>query len=178
MYAQLGELAFNLVGGLTDMTATREYSYAQQDTVVGKPAQQFMGAALEELELQLQFLDYLVDVVSSVAALHALEARSLVLPLIYAGDGLRGYYVITRVQEVTRQTDMFGRPSVVEFTVSLREWHETLPVEVASRRKRQDDAAQLRRSKPEQKTPPPTAKPGDFHTVPPYYITRQLPLTD
>lgn len=141
MYAQLGSLAFELTGPLTDLTGRRKYSFAEHPVIEGKPRLQFTGEGLEERTLELTFSDAYCDPPTSTAELRAVADRHEAVPLFFASGTVLGRYVIEEIEETYRETDAWGAVTRASCRVQLREWVEGSVVEISTQRRRQATAA-------------------------------------
>ena len=54
MFAQLGEIKFELNPSLTSLTETTSYNYAQHERINNKPLLQFLGQNLQQFNISLK----------------------------------------------------------------------------------------------------------------------------
>ena len=55
MFAQLGDIKFELITYFNGLTETMSYNYAQHERIENKPILQFLGKGLIEENLKLNF---------------------------------------------------------------------------------------------------------------------------
>jgi phage protein U len=125
MFAQLGDVVFDLVGAVQGLDAQHGFTYAEHAVIAGRPRLQAIGAALQRISVDLQLVYPIVqDPAASVRALRVAMEAHQALPLLFAGGELRGRFVIEAIEETVVATDSQGTPKVIRGRVQLVEWVE------------------------------------------------------
>lgn len=171
MFAQLGDVVFQVTGPVTGMEARREYTYAEHEVIEGKPRLQYVGDGLEELTLELTFDAAFCEPGESVKEIRAMADRHEAVPFLFATGEVRGRYVVREIEEVVEATDAEGAVTRATCRVTLLEWAGAAGIEVTSRRK-PATAVKSQQSAAAKKEQPASAPAGDPRSVPVKSITR------
>lgn len=172
MFAQLGEIRFELVPALEGMEGTLPYAYAEHAVIQGKPRLQWMGAGLEELRLAFRFHRAFADPAAELARLQAAAAAHAALAFVMGDGTYRGRYVITELGTAVQQADAGGAPLALTVAVTLREWVEA-PGQPAKRTGATPGVTRSTRQPVARRAAPVPPPPGDKTSVPSSTITRQ-----
>lgn len=169
MFAQIGSVAFEVLGPLTDFDSRREHQYAEHAPIEGKPRLQYIGTGLEEVSVRYTLNEWYCDPLVSQQALDALAARAEAVPFVWGDGRLQGRFVVREVEYTVQQADGTGYPRRISGSLSLTEW-AALPGEGAG----QDPAPAVTDAQPAgAKTSLPNRPPStDPRTVPATEITR------
>lgn len=124
MYAQLGDVVFELTGPVVGMGAQHGYTYVEHAVIEGKPQLQSVGDALQRISIDLAFIDPLHDPVGGMRGLRAAAEAHRALPFVFAGGEVRGRYVIESIEETLQTTDGRGVAIHLEARLQLVEWIE------------------------------------------------------
>ncbi len=122
MYAQLGDVAFDLPTYLDGYGGKRTYEYAEHKVIEGKPKLQWTGDGLEELTLDVVLHASYCNPEDQLNTLRDAAASHKAQPLVLGSGVYRGRYVITDIAETTRHTDPQGRAIHLETKVTLKEY--------------------------------------------------------
>jgi len=122
MLAILGEIEFEVAGGLSGMEATHGADYAEHARIADKPLLESVGDALDEYTLTIELHPALGDVTVRTRALR--EAMTAHQPLAFVlGSGeFLGAFVITELLQASRKTWANGALFAATLDVTLREW--------------------------------------------------------
>ena len=105
MFAQLGDVTFELLGSFASLEETHAAQFAQHDVLAGRARLQAMGNALTELRFSLKLHWKLGDVDAA-----------------YGTGRFVGWFVIERLTARTLQMDKHGRTAAREVDVELKEF--------------------------------------------------------
>jgi phage protein U len=130
MYAQLGDIKFELITYFDGLDASKKIDYAEHETIEGKPKLQYIGENLEEITLKLSFHADFCNPQEELKKIK--EAASLYQPLPFIfGNGLyKGKYVIEEIKENTLQSLEDATILAIEAEIRLKEWVEDKPLGV------------------------------------------------
>lgn len=122
MYAQLGEVRFELLQGFTSLESTHAAKFAKHEVLAGRPRLQALQNELTELRFGVK-LHWLLGNPDTAyrGLLAALEARQAV-SLVYGSGRFAGWWVIERLTERTLIQDAQGRTAARELDVELTEF--------------------------------------------------------
>ncbi|WP_165009735.1 phage tail protein [Neisseria yangbaofengii] len=122
MYAQLGEVQFELLQGFTSLESTHAAKFAKHEVLAGRPRLQALQNELTELRFGVKLHWMLGNPDTAYKGLlAALEARQAV-SLVYGSGRFAGWWVIERLTERTLITDAQGRTAARELDVELTEF--------------------------------------------------------
>lgn len=122
MYAQLGEVRFELLQGFTSLESTHAAKFAKHEVLAGRPRLQALQNELTELRFGVKLHWMLGNPDTAYKGLlAALEARQAV-SLVYGSGRFAGWWVIERLTERTLIQDAQGRTAARELDVELTEF--------------------------------------------------------
>ena len=122
MFAQLGDVTFELLGSFASLEETHAAQFAQHDVLAGRPRLQAMGNALTELRFSLKLHWKLGDVDAAYHGLIAAKEAQQAVSLVYGTGRFVGWFVIERLTARTLQMDKNGRTAAREIDVELKEF--------------------------------------------------------
>ena len=122
MFAQLGDVKFELLNSFTSLEETHSAHYAQHDVLKGRPRLQAMGNDLTELRFAIKLHWKLGDVDTAYKGLIAAKEAQPAVSLVYGSGRFVGWFVIERLTARTLQMDDKGRTAARELEVELREF--------------------------------------------------------
>ncbi|QEY23555.1 phage tail protein [Neisseria animalis] len=122
MYAQLGDVRFELLQGFERLEARHEARFAKHEVLAGRPRLQAVGNELTELRIGIR-LHWLLGNPDTAykGLLTALEAQQAV-SLVFGSGRFVGWFVIERLSERTLIQDGKGRTAARELDVKLTEF--------------------------------------------------------
>ena len=122
MYAQLGEVRFELLQGFTSLESTHAAKFAKHEVLAGRPRLQALQNELTELRFGVKLHWMLGNPDTAYKGLlAALEAQQAV-SLVYGSGRFAGWWVIERLTERTLIQDAQGRTAARELDVELTEF--------------------------------------------------------
>lgn len=125
MFAILGEIEFEVAGGITGMDLRSPAEWAEHALIQGKPLLEWMGEGLDEYSLSIRLHAALGDPEARLRVLR--EAKSKHEPLAFvlgSGDYL-GAFVITDISNTPLRARADGRLMSATVQVTLREFAGT-----------------------------------------------------
>lgn len=127
MFAQLGEIKFELITYFNGLNETISYNYAEHERIENKPILQFLGKNLQEETLKLNFhrsfcvpeeeLNNLIDVADNATPLKFIKGN---------GEYV-GVFVIDEIGQATEQASPEGDLISVQVDIKLREYTGKIP---------------------------------------------------
>lgn len=120
MYSMLGEIKFDVIP-FEGYEQSSSVNYVQCDTVSGKPALQFTGENLDEINIQLKFHADFCNPSEEIKKLNEAMRKGQSLPLIFANGDYVGNFVIKNTQKKITKTAADGTIILAEFSLSLLE---------------------------------------------------------
>lgn len=127
MFAQLGDIKFELITYFNGLTETVSYNYAQHERIENKPLLQFLGKNLLEENIKLNFhrsfcipedeLKNLVEVADKVEPLKFIKGN---------GEYI-GVFVIEEIGKTTEQASPEGDLLSIQVDVRLKEYTGKIP---------------------------------------------------
>ena len=122
MFAQLGDVPFELLDSFASLEETHAAQFAQHDVLAGRARLQAMGNALTELRFSLKLHWKLGDVDAAYHGLVAAKEAQQAVSLVYGSGRFVGWFVIERLSARTLQMDKHGRTAAREIDVELKEF--------------------------------------------------------
>lgn len=122
MYAQLGEVRFELLQGFTNLEAAHAAKFAKHEVLAGRPRLQALQNELTELRFGLKLHWLLGNPDTAYKGLLAAKEAQQAVSLVYGSGRFAGWWVIERLTERTLITDAQGRTAARELDVELTEF--------------------------------------------------------
>jgi len=122
MFAQLGDITFEVLGSPESMRITRGWRYPEHPVIDGLPKLQAVGAALDQIELDLRLHASIAPPAAQRDAIYAMADQQVAAPLVFGSGVHRGYFVVTDATEATALTTDSGDPIAIEMHLTLKEW--------------------------------------------------------
>lgn len=122
MFAQLGDVKFELLNSFTNVEETHAAHFAKHDVLKGRPRLQAMGNDLTELRFGMKLHWKLGDVDTAYRGLIAAKEAQQAVSLVYGSGRFVGWFVIGRLTSRTTQMDAQGRTAARELDVELTEF--------------------------------------------------------
>lgn len=120
MYAMLGDIQFDLIP-FEGFDQSSSVNYVQCDTVSGKPALQFTGENLDEINIQLKFHADFCTPADEIKKLNSAMKKGQSLPFVFANGEYLGNFVIKSTQKKLELTASDGTIISADFSLSLLE---------------------------------------------------------
>jgi len=130
VFAQLGDIQFDLITYFEGLDGTIGYNFAEHAVIEGKPHLQFIGDGLEAVNLALRFHQGYCDPQAEFKRLKDAAAKHEALPFLFGNGLYKGRYVITEITDTVETTASDGTVISLEAKIALKEWVEDKPLEV------------------------------------------------
>lgn len=121
MFALLGDITFQVVGSPESLSDSRRYDYAEHRVIQDRPRLQWLADDLMTIRLEMLLHRSFTDPSASLLVLRQAAAAHMALPLIFGNGDFRGYFVITRIDTLSRQMSGSGDLFEIEVRVGLCE---------------------------------------------------------
>ena len=127
MFAQLGDIKFELITYFNGLTETVSYNYAQHERIENKPILQFLGKNLQEENIKLNFHRAFCVPEDEIKKL--IDVADLATPLKFIkGNGeYVGVFVIEEIGQTVEQASPEGDLISIQVDVRLREYTGKIP---------------------------------------------------
>lgn len=122
MFAILGEIEFELLGGLTGMDYRSTADWAEHSLIQGKPLLEWIGEGLDEYSLAITLHASLGDPDKRLRELREAKAAHQPLAFVLGGGDYLGAFVLTELSNNVRRTTAMGRLHSATLAVTLREY--------------------------------------------------------
>ena len=127
MFAQLGDIEFELITYFNGMNETQSYNYAQHERINQKPVLQFLGLNLQEQDIKLNFHASFCTPEDEIKKLKNVANLGTPLKFIKGNGDYVGVFVITEIASVTEQATNEGDLISVQVDLKLREYTGVIP---------------------------------------------------
>jgi len=122
MLAILGEIEFEVAGGLSGMEVTQAADYAEHALIAGKPLLESTGDALDEYQLIIELHPTLGDVAARVRALRDAMTAHAPLAFVLGSGEFLGVFVITELLQASHRTWANGAAFASTLNLTLLQW--------------------------------------------------------
>ena len=122
MYAQLGDIKFELITYFDLLNSTQKIDYAEHATIEGKPKLQYIGEALETISIKLSFHTDFCNPQEELKKLRDAASRYEPLPFVFGNGIYKGKYVIEEIISEVIQTFNDATYINIEAEIKLKEW--------------------------------------------------------
>jgi len=129
LFATLGNITFQTTIAPESFESTRAYDYAEHKVVESQPLLQRTSDALEEISLDLMFHVSFTRPLAMLSLIVAAAEAHQAMPLIFGNGVHRGYFVITRLVETTRQMADDGSLICVALKADLKEYARDIEID-------------------------------------------------
>lgn len=127
MFAQLGDIEFELITYFNGMNESQSYNYAQHERINQKPVLQFLGLNLQEQDIKLNFHASFCTPEDEIKKLKNVANLGTPLKFIKGNGDYVGVFVITEIASVTEQATNEGDLISVQVDLKLREYTGLIP---------------------------------------------------
>ena len=127
MFAQLGDIEFELITYFNGMSESQSYNYAQHERINQKPVLQFLGLNLQEQDIKLNFHASFCTPEDEIKKLKNVANLGTPLKFIKGNGDYVGVFVITEIASVTEQATNEGDLISVQVDLKLREYTGVIP---------------------------------------------------
>ncbi|MEI8128518.1 MAG: phage tail protein [bacterium] len=127
MFAQLGDIQFELITYFNGIEETVSYNYAEHERINNKPVLQFMGQNLQEQDIKLNFHNSFCVPEDEIKKLKAVANKAEPLKFIKGNGEYVGVFVLSEIISTTEQTSKEGDLISVQVDLKLREYTGEIP---------------------------------------------------
>ena len=122
MFAQLGDIKFELITYFNGLTETVSYNYAQHERIENKPLLQFLGKNLLEENIKLNFHRSFCIPEDELKNLVEVADKAEPLKFIKGNGEYIGVFVIEEIGKTTEQASPEGDLLSIQVDVRLKEY--------------------------------------------------------
>lgn len=127
MFAQLGDIQFELITYFNGIEETVSYNYAEHERINNKPVLQFMGMNLQEQNIKLNFHNSFCAPEDEIKKLKTVANKAEPLKFIKGNGEYVGVFVLSEIISTTEQTSKEGNLISVQVDLKLREYTGKIP---------------------------------------------------
>lgn len=127
MFAQLGDIKFELITYFNGLTETVSYNYAQHERIENKPLLQFLGKNLQEENIKLNFHRNFCVPEDEIKNLIEVADAATPLKFIKGNGDYVGVFVIEEIGQTVEQTSSEGDLLSIQVDLRLREYTGKIP---------------------------------------------------
>ena len=127
MFAQLGDIQFELITYFNGIEETVSYNYAEHERINNKPVLQFMGINLQEQNIKLNFHNSFCVPEDEIKKLKTVANKAEPLKFIKGNGEYVGVFVLSEIISTTEQTSKEGDLISVQVDLRLREYTGKIP---------------------------------------------------
>lgn len=122
MFAQLGDIKFDLITYFNGIEETNSYNYAEHPRINQKPMLQFLGENLQEQSIKLNFHTNFCTPEDEIKKVKTAAQKGTPLKFIKGNGEYIGVFVIAEITASTEQTTKEGNINSIQLEVKLREY--------------------------------------------------------
>lgn len=127
MFAQLGEIQFELITYFSGIKENSSYNYAQHERINKKPILQFLGENLKNIDLKLNFHSSFCTPSDELAKLKDVAKLGTPLQFIKGNGEYLGVFAISSIDSATEQTTNEGDILYIQVEMKLIEYDGKIP---------------------------------------------------
>lgn len=127
MFAQLGDIKFELITYFNGLNETVSYNYAQHERIENKPILQFLGKNLQEEDIKLNFHRSFCVPEDEIKKLKDVADTATPLKFIKGNGEYVGVFIIEEIGQAVEQASSEGDLMSVQVDVRLREYTGKVP---------------------------------------------------
>lgn len=147
MFAQLGDIRFELITYFDGLDGSQVYNFAEHQVIEGKPLLQYIGDALETVSINFKFHVIYCDPATEFKRIKDMAAKHQALPFIFGNGIYKGRYVITEITDTVEVTAVDGTVIEVSAKCSLKEWVDDNPLVIKKQQKKAKAPARKKKGK-------------------------------
>ena len=127
MFAQLGDIVFELITYFDGINDTVSYNFAEHERINNKTLLQYMGESLQEYTIKLNLHSTFCTPEEEIIKIR--EAAKLGKPLKFIkGNGkYLGVFVIAQIQKTVEQASPVGDLIAIEVELQIKEYAGKIP---------------------------------------------------
>ena len=127
MFAQLGDIKFELITYFNGLQERSSYNYAQHDRINNKPVLQFLGKNLQEQDLKLNFHRTFCTPEDEIKKLKTVADKATPLKFIKGNVEYIGVFAIEEIQSSTEQASSEGDLISIQVDIRIKEYTGKIP---------------------------------------------------
>ena len=127
MFAQLGDIKFELITYFNGLQERSSYNYAQHDRINNKPVLQFLGKNLQEQDLKLNFHRTFCTPGDEIKKIKEVADKATPLKFIKGNGEYIGVFVIEEIQSSTEQASSEGDLISIQVDIRIKEYTGKVP---------------------------------------------------
>lgn len=127
MFAQLGDIKFELITYFNGLTETVSYNFAKHERIENKPILQFIGKNLQEDNIKLNFHRNFCVPEDEIKKLKDVADKATPLKFIKGNGDYVGVFVIEEIGQTVEQTSSEGDLLAIQVDLKLQEYTGKIP---------------------------------------------------
>ena len=127
MFAQLGDIQFDLITYFDGINSTVTYNYAEHERINNKTLLQFMGENLQEFTIKLNLQSNFCVPEDEILKIRTEAKLGKPLKFIKGNGEYVGAFVISQIQKTTEQTSPEGDLIAIQVELQLKEYAGKIP---------------------------------------------------
>ena len=127
MFAQLGDIQFDLITYFDGINSTVTYNYAEHERINNKTLLQFMGENLQEFTIKLNLHSNFCVPEDEILKIRTEAKLGKPLKFIKGNGEYLGAFVISQIQKTTEQTSPEGDLIAIQVELQLKEYAGKIP---------------------------------------------------
>lgn len=127
MFAQLGDIQFDLITYFDGINDTITYNYAEHERINNKTLLQFLGENLQEFTIKLNLHSSLCVPEEEILKIRTEAKLGKPLKFIKGNGEYVGAFVISQIQKTTEQTSPEGDLIAIQVELQLKEYAGKIP---------------------------------------------------
>ena len=127
MFAQLGDIQFDLITYFDGITDTVTYNYAEHERINNKTLLQFLGENLQEFTIKLNLHSNFCVPEDEILKIRTEDKLGKPLKFIKGNGEYVGAFVISQIQKTTEQTSPEGDLIAIQVELQLKEYAGKIP---------------------------------------------------
>ena len=127
MFAQLGDIQFDLITYFDGINSTVTYNYAEHERINNKTLLQFMGENLQEFTIKLNLHSSFCVPEDEILKIRTKAQLGKPLKFIKGNGEYVGAFVISQIQKTTEQTSPEGDLIAIQVELQLKEYAGKIP---------------------------------------------------
>ena len=127
MFAQLGDIQFDLITYFDGINDTITYNYAEHERINNKTLLQFMGENLQEFTIKLNLHSSFCVPEDEILKIRTEAKLGKPLKFIKGNGEYVGAFVLSQIQKTTEQTSPEGDLIAIQVELQLKEYAGKIP---------------------------------------------------
>ena len=129
MFAQLGDIKFELITYFNGLSETVSYNYVEHERIENKPILQYLGQNLKEENIKLNFHRSFCVPEEELLNLTEVADKATPLKFIKGNGDYVGIFVIEEIGQTVEQTGPEGDLISIQVEIRLKEYTGSIPDE-------------------------------------------------